>query len=109
MLPGSPANRVSCGTLADPKLHGKFFCRSSIAMREANLANNVVGELGVLVFDSSYAASLADHISHVVGVRPEPQMRRIHACWVISTGAVVENVKPIGNRAVRQHPAHTMR
>src|SRR5690606_13193403 len=42
-------------------------------------------------------AALADHVPVVIGSRPDPQMRRVHARWVVAT---VEDTHALGDRAV---------
>ena len=49
-----------------------------------------------------------NHVSHVVFMGAEKQMRRIDAGWVIATGAVVQNVQTIRDRTVVQFPRQPM-
>lgn len=53
-------------------------------------------------------ASLRLPVRHVVSMRAEPKMRRIDAGAVVSTGAVVQDLNAIRNRAVCQNPRNAV-
>jgi hypothetical protein len=57
----------------------------------------------VTIADGNDAASLRVHVVRVIRRRPQEQVRRVHARRVV---AVVADVHPIGDRAVREFPGH---
>lgn len=59
-----------------------------------------------IAISDGIAAALPDHIVAVVGLRPEEQVRGVHAGRVVAT---VENTLAVRDRAVDQLPRDTMR
>lgn len=43
------------------------------------------------------SAQFSPHILHVLQVGAEPEMARIHACWIVPSGTVMQDVQAIGD------------
>jgi hypothetical protein len=85
----------------------KSACRES---GSANFSNSIFGQARSSASFSLWAttsvSTLSDHVKHVVALGAKKEMLRVGAQRVI---ALVQNIQPIGDRAIVEFPRHAMR
>lgn len=103
VFPGFAGNNVM-----DRRAINAEFCRQSfhiparpVCVALTDLFNLAFGQLGVPVLCAKHAPPLANHITHIVGVRSEKKMIGSNAKRNI---AAVTNIKTFGDRPIMNQP-----
>lgn len=112
MLPCSSANRPSHNRDVRANcrrdLVGDGACGFTSGVSRSHSAYKGVIQFGALVLLSLAMAIFVHHVFEVVGVTSKPQVGWIHAKRIVPTGAIMQDVRPLGNIPAKQLPRHTM-
>lgn len=97
LVSDDPVNGVCANAISAGK-------RASSSFGSANFSNLVPCELSQGASWAFAAFSFRNHIGHIFGMSSKPQMRRVYARSVVSSGAVVKNPQTGWNRTIVKYP-----
>lgn len=108
MLPAATFDNPQDGRVTHPEFAGQ--CRTAVRRTVAlvsatNLSHLFRGQLGQVLFLAFGLSALLIAVGHVVLMRPEKQMRWVHASGVIAT---VQNEEAIGDGAEVEFPGEAV-